>query len=37
MSGLIYRRTHRIKGYECDITGEITLPALVNLMMDLSG
>ena len=37
MSGLIYRRTHRIKGYECDITGEITLPSLVNLMMDLSG
>ena len=37
MSGLIYRSTHRIKGYECDITGEITLPSLVNLMMDLSG
>lgn len=37
MSGLIYRSTHRVKGYECDITGEITLPSLVNLMMDLSG
>lgn len=37
MSGLIYRNNHRIKGYECDITGEITLPSLVNLMVDLSG
>lgn len=37
LSGLIYRMAHRVKGYECDVTGEITLPTLINLMIHVSG
>lgn len=37
MSGLKYRLSHQVKGYECDFQGEMTLPSLINLMIHVSG
>lgn len=37
MSGLKYRAIHEVKEYECDATGEMALPSLVNVMVQVSG
>lgn len=37
MSGLKYRAIHEVKEYECDATGEMALPSLVNVMVHISG
>lgn len=37
MSGLKYREQHNVKTYECDMQEEMTLPALMNVMVETSG
>lgn len=37
MSGLKFRAIHEVKEYECDATGEMALPSLVNVMVQVSG
>lgn len=37
MSGLKYREEHKVKTFECDIQKEMTMPALINVMLETSG
>lgn len=37
MSGLKYRNRHIVQTYECDVQKEMTLPALINAMVETSG
>ncbi|MGP6139414.1 acyl-[acyl-carrier-protein] thioesterase [Jeotgalibaca sp. A127] len=37
MSGLKYRNRHVVQTYECDVQKEMTLPALINAMVETSG
>lgn len=37
MSGLKFRTIHQVKGYECDLQGEMALPALINALVHVSG
>ncbi len=37
MSGLKFRENHQVKTYECDTQSEMTLPALINVMVETSG
>lgn len=37
MSGLKFRRKHIVHTFECDVKKEMTLPALINIMVETSG
>lgn len=37
MSGLSYEKEHTIKYYECDVTKKITMPMLLNILLNVSG